>query len=105
MATSASLNFPLPAHDADRMHRIDPQLTELILEYVTERLSLPETPIDGLGNREMMVEAMAGLIDENPKDPQAVLDVYIDHLADTVLSADSPRFYAFIPAAPTKASS
>ena len=104
MATSASLNFPLPAHDADRMHRIDPQLTELILEYVTERLSLAETPIDGLGNRETMVQAMAGLIDENPKDPQAVLDVYIDHLADTVLSADSPRFYAFIPAAPTKAS-
>jgi aromatic-L-amino-acid/L-tryptophan decarboxylase len=104
VATSALLNFPLPSHDADRMHRIDPQLTELILEYVTERLSLAETPIDGLGNRETMVQAMAGLIDENPKDPQAVLDVYIDHLADTVLSADSPRFYAFIPAAPTKAS-
>ncbi len=104
MATSSPLNFPLAAPDADRMHRIDPQLTELILEYVTERLSLAETPIDGLGNREDMAVAMAGLIDENPKDPRAVLDVYIDHLADTVLSADSPRFYAFIPAAPTKAS-
>ena len=29
--------------------------------------------------------------------------LYEDHLAQAVLSADSPRFFAFIPAAPTKA--
>jgi aromatic-L-amino-acid decarboxylase len=33
-----------------------------------------------------------------------VLDVYANHLALTVLSADSPRMFAFIPSAPTKAS-
>ena len=33
-----------------------------------------------------------------------VMEVYLDHLAPTVLSADSPRMFAFIPSAPTKAS-
>ena len=90
--------------DADRMHRLDPAMQNMIIDYVTERLSLRETPVDGLGDRELMQQAMAGLIGEEPKDPRRVLDVYVDHLADTVLSADSPRFHAFIPAAPTKAS-
>ena len=36
-------------------------------------------------------------------DPARVLEIYADHLSQTVLSADSPRYWAFIPAAPTKA--
>ncbi len=100
---SSEKNVHLPT-DADRMHQLDPGMQAMIIEYVTERLSLGETPVDGLGDRDLMQQAMAGLIGEEPKDPRAVLDVYVDHLADTVLSADSPRFHAFIPAAPTKAS-
>lgn len=90
--------------DPTRMHTLDPALLELILGYVRERLAIGETPIDGLGDRAVMQEAMSGLIGADPRDPKEVLQVYIDHLADTVLSADSPRFFAFIPAAPTKAS-
>ena len=90
--------------DPTRMHTLDPALLDLILDYVRERLAIAETPIDGLGDRAAMQEAMSGLIGADPRDPKEVLDVYIDHLADTVLSADSPRFFAFIPAAPTKAS-
>ena len=74
-----------------------------VLGYVTERLALTEPPIDGLGDRATMREALAGLIGDGPRDPREVLDVYVDHLADTIMSADSPRFLAFIPAAPTKA--
>jgi aromatic-L-amino-acid decarboxylase len=92
------------AEDPARMHRLDPAMLDLILRYVTERLEMPEAPVDGLGDREAMREAMSGLIGDGPRDAQEVLDVYVDHLADTVLSADSPRFFAFIPAAPTKAS-
>lgn len=91
-------------HDPTRMHTFDPKLVGTVLGYVTERLSLAETPVDGLGDRAAMEAAIAGLIDDAPKDPRAVLDVYVDYLADTIMSADSPRFYAFIPAAPTKAS-
>lgn len=90
--------------DPARMHTLDPAMLELILGYVTERLELAEAPVDGLGDRAAMHEAMAGLIGDGPREAKEVLDVYVDYLADTVLSADSPRFFAFIPAAPTKAS-
>lgn len=86
-----------------RMHEFDPHLMGTVLGYVTERLALTEPPIDGLGDREAMRVALAGLIGDAPRDPREVLDVYVDHLADTIMSADSPRFLAFIPSAPTKA--
>ena len=89
--------------DPARMHRFDPAMTDLMLAYVRERLALVEPPVDGLGDRRDLERAVAGLIGEGPRDPKEVLDVYVDHLADTILSADSPRFYGFIPAAPTKA--
>ena len=89
--------------DPARMHELDPKMLELILGYVAERLALPEAPVDGLGDRDAMQQAMEQLIGDEPKDPAKILGIYTDHLADTILSADSPRFYAFIPAAPTKA--
>lgn len=96
-----ALSFPT---DPARMHVYDPAMTELFLDYVRERLALVETPVDGLGDRADLEAAVAGLITEDGRDAKEVLDVYVDSLADTILSADSPRFHAFIPAAPTKAS-
>ncbi|MEI6362421.1 MAG: pyridoxal-dependent decarboxylase [Actinomycetes bacterium] len=96
-----SLSFPI---DADRMHRFDPDMTQLILDYVVERLSIPDNSVDGLGDRRHLEQVTAGLIGDDPRDAKQVLDLYIDHIAETILSADSPRYYAFIPAAPTKAS-
>ena len=95
-----TLSFPI---DPARMHRDDPAMTELFLSYVRERLALVETPVDGLGDRAVLEAAVAGLITEDGRDAEEVLGVYVDSLADTILSADSPRFFAFIPAAPTKA--
>jgi aromatic-L-amino-acid decarboxylase len=86
------------------MHRFDPSMTGLIMDYVSERLALIDTPVDGLGDRRALEQIMAGLISDEPRDAKEVLDLYVDHMADTILSADSPRFFAFIPAAPTKAS-
>ena len=34
-----------------RMHHYDESLTRLILDYVQERLSLPETPLDHPGDK------------------------------------------------------
>ena len=105
MSAQSSTSSTTPSiKDPARMHRLDPAMLELILGYVTERLELAEAPVDGLGDRAAMHEAMAGLIGDGPREATEVLDVYVDYLADTVLSADSPRFFAFIPAAPTKAS-
>ncbi|MFM7144976.1 MAG: pyridoxal-dependent decarboxylase, partial [Actinomycetales bacterium] len=47
---------------------------------------------------------LAGLVAEEGHDFRRVLDVYANHLALTILSADSPRMFGFIPSAPTKAS-
>ena len=49
-------------------------------------------------------KALAGLLRESPRNPAEVLSLYADHLATTVISCDSPRYLAFIPAAPSKAS-
>jgi aromatic-L-amino-acid/L-tryptophan decarboxylase len=87
----------------NRMHTYDPELANLVLAYVKERLTYPETSLDGLGDRAEIDEALADLITRNGQDPAQVLKVYSDVLSLTVLSADSPRFHAFIPAAPTKA--
>jgi glutamate/tyrosine decarboxylase-like PLP-dependent enzyme len=92
--------FPI---DADRMHKFDPAMTELITDYVRERLAMADTSVDGLGDRQQLEEVMADLIGDGPRPAKEVLDIYVDHLADTILSSDSPRFFAFIPAAPTKA--
>ena len=48
--------------------------------------------------------ALRGLLTEGGHDPDQVLGVYAAMLAPAVISADSPRFLGFIPAAPTMAS-
>lgn len=90
--------------DAARMHRADPDMVREILGYVADRLLAPEEPLDGLADRNRLAEAISGLIGEHGRDFREVLGIYADDLAPTVLSADSPRMFAFIPSAPTKAS-
>lgn len=92
--------FPV---EADRMHRPDPEMTAALLAYVAERLLTPEVPLDGLADRARLADAVAGLIGEEGTDFREVLAVYAEQLAPTVLSADSPRMFTFIPSAPTKA--
>lgn len=87
-----------------RMHTADPAMVAEILDHVADRLLTPEVPLDGLADREHLAAAIAGLIGNAPRDFRDVLDVYTRELAPTVLSADSPRMFSFIPSAPTKAS-
>ncbi len=89
---------------ADRMHRYDPHLAGLVFEYVRTRLSFIDTPLDHPSAPEPIMEALSGFIDKYGRDPREVLDAYVKHIAANVLSTDSPRFFGFIPAAPTKAS-
>ncbi|MGI9161593.1 MAG: pyridoxal phosphate-dependent decarboxylase family protein [Mycobacterium sp.] len=88
---------------ADRMHRYDPHLAGLVFEYVRTRLSFTDTPLDNPLPPEPIIEALEGFIDDYGRDPREVLDAYVGHIAANVLSTDSPRFFGFIPAAPTKA--
>ena len=88
---------------ADRMHQYDPHLAGLVYEYVRTRLSFTDTPLDHPKPPEPIMEALDGFIDDYGRDPREVLDAYVQHIASNVLSTDSPRFFGFIPAAPTKA--
>jgi aromatic-L-amino-acid/L-tryptophan decarboxylase len=88
---------------ADTMHIYDSNVADVVLDYVRERLTYPETTLDGVADREQITAALEGLIGAGPTDPTHVMKVYADVLALTILSADSPRYHAFIPAAPTKA--
>jgi aromatic-L-amino-acid decarboxylase len=76
-----------------------------VLAYAENRLRLDPVPLDS-GSRDPaeLDVALSGLLSEEGHNPDQVLGVYASMLAPAVISADSPRFLGFIPAAPTKAS-
>ncbi|MCT9932903.1 aminotransferase class I/II-fold pyridoxal phosphate-dependent enzyme [Planotetraspora sp. A-T 1434] len=85
------------------MHDYDERLTDLVFSYMRDRLAMDPVPLDHPGVKDKLDIALAGLINAEGNDPAKVLDIYADQLAPSVISADSPRFLSFIPAAPTKA--
>src|ERR1017187_4599407 len=90
------------------MHRVDAvteQMIRSVLAYAENRLRLDPVPLDG-GPRDPadLDAALAGLLADGPHNSDHVLGVYASVVAPAVISADSPRFLGFIPAAPTKAS-
>lgn len=90
------------------MHQADPTTDRVIssvLRYVDYRLRTDDVPLDGqVRSRAELDSCLGGVIREQGRDPDEVLDLYTSVIAPTVLSADSTRFLGFIPAAPTKAS-
>jgi aromatic-L-amino-acid decarboxylase len=90
------------------MHSVDPTTESMIrsvLAYAENRLRLDPVPLDhGSQDAAELDAALKGLPGPGPHTPDQVLGVYASVLAPAVISADSPRFLGFIPAAPTKAS-
>jgi glutamate/tyrosine decarboxylase-like PLP-dependent enzyme len=89
------------------MHGVDQvteQMIRSVLAYAENRLRLDPVPLDkGSRDPAALDGALAGLIGEDGNDPDQVLGAYAAIVAPAVISADSPRFLGFIPAAPTKA--
>src|ERR1700745_3872543 len=89
------------------MHSVDPtteQMIRSVLAYAENRLRLDPVPLDGSRRGPAQVDAvLSGLPSEEPHNADQVLGAYASVLAPAVISADSPRFLGFIPAAPTKA--
>jgi len=82
----------------------DEKLTDLIFDYCRWRLSLDPVPLDyGGALHESLATRLDGLINEAGTDPAAVMELFDKTLATAAVSVDSPKFLAFIPAAPTKA--
>ena len=90
------------------MHSVDPtteQMIRSVLAYAENRLRLDPVPLDeGSRDPAELDAALAGMPSAEPHNPDQVLGVYASVMAPAVISADSPRFLGFIPAAPTKAS-
>jgi glutamate/tyrosine decarboxylase-like PLP-dependent enzyme len=89
------------------MHSVDAMTESMIrsvLAYAENRLRLDPVPLDK-GSRDPadLDAALKGLLGPQPHNPDQVLGVYASVVAPAVISADSPRFLGFIPAAPTKA--
>jgi aromatic-L-amino-acid decarboxylase len=90
------------------MHEVDQtteQMVRSVLAYAENRLRMNPVPLDkGVLSAEEVYQRLGGLIRDHGRHPDEVLGVYASVIAPSVVSADSPRFLGFIPAAPTKAS-
>ena len=83
----------------------DDRLASLIFDYCRWRLSLDPVDLDLPGEKAVLDKALAGMLGlAAPGSGRASSGVFAEQLAPAVISCDSPRFLAFIPAAPTKAS-
>jgi aromatic-L-amino-acid/L-tryptophan decarboxylase len=82
----------------------DERMSDLVLAYCRDRLSLDPVPLDYGGYATDFTGLLDGVIGSSGHDPQKVLDLFAGSLSTAVVSIDSPRFLSFIPAAPTKAS-
>jgi aromatic-L-amino-acid/L-tryptophan decarboxylase len=90
----------LTVHDFDDFTE---RLTDLILDYTRQRIALVPVPLDHAVPRDDLDARVGNLITASGNDPETVMDIFAEVLAPAVISVDSPRFLAFIPAAPTKA--
>jgi glutamate/tyrosine decarboxylase-like PLP-dependent enzyme len=89
------------------MHRYDAfteRIARAVFAYTDERLRLDPVPLDHGVPASELRERAPSLIGPDGNDPEVVMAQYRDVLSPAVISCDSPRFLAFIPAAPTKAS-
>ncbi|MGW5237444.1 pyridoxal phosphate-dependent decarboxylase family protein [Monashia sp. NPDC004114] len=90
------------------MHELDQttqQMIRSVLAYAENRLTMEPVPLDqGTLPAAELNARLEGVIREQGRLPDEVMGIYSSIIAPSVISADSPRFLGFIPAAPTKAS-
>ncbi|MCJ7672668.1 MAG: pyridoxal-dependent decarboxylase [Acidimicrobiia bacterium] len=89
------------------MHHFDDtaeRAAQACLDYALERLRLDPAPLDHPVPFAELHERAGDSITPGGRSPEEVLRVFTDVLAPACLSTDSPRYLAFIPAAPTKTS-
>ncbi len=90
------------------MHEVDQtteQMVRSVLAYAENRLRMSPVPLDkGTRSATELYGELDGVIRDRGRHPDEVLGIYASVIAPSIISADSPRFLGFIPAAPTKAS-
>jgi L-2,4-diaminobutyrate decarboxylase len=89
------------------VHRLNDELLHLeqeIVRYALERVALQPPPLDGPRTKEFLDKLYGANITEAGIGGEEALRRFIEGYAPATLSTDHPRFLAFVPAAPTKAS-
>ena len=89
------------------MHRFDESMDALgdaVLEYARHRLKLEPVPLDGPKSAAELTAAVGRTITPDGLGGLAALDLFAEHLAPACISTDNPQYLAFIPCAPTEAS-
>ena len=90
------------------MHQVDQttdQMVRSVLAHAENRLRMDPVPLDMATLTAAELSArLDGVISAQGRNADEVMGIYASVIAPSVISADSPRFLGFIPAAPTKAS-
>jgi glutamate/tyrosine decarboxylase-like PLP-dependent enzyme len=79
-------------------------LAARVLELLHALAALDPAPLNGTIQPSELAALARPMIDPTGNDPATVLEYFTSVLAPAVIRADSPRFLAWIPSAPTKAS-
>lgn len=90
-----------------RMHRYDgatEEIAQLCFDYSRARLRLDPVPLDRPRTHAELEALAGGTITRAGRSPAEVMQLFGEVLAPACVSNDSPKFLAFIPGAPTKAS-
>jgi len=90
------------------MHQVDQttdQMVRSVLAHAENRLRMDPVPLDRATlTAAELGERLDGVIRAQGRNADEVMGIYASVIAPSIISADSPRFLGFIPAAPTKAS-
>ena len=88
------------------MHRFDESaeaLAPAIFDYALERVQMDPPPLDRSRTPSELEAAAGRTITPAGIGGEEALRVFAEALAPTTISVDHPRFFAFVPAAPTDA--
>ena len=87
------------------MHEFDESTDDLawaIFRYALDRVRT-DPPLDGPRSHQELWEAVGQTITEEGLGGESALAAFADHLAPACISADHPRYLAFVPGAPSEA--
>ena len=90
------------------MHQQDSStevLTQAILRYAVERIRMNPPTLDGPKPEETLRAMVGHTIGKEGLGGLEALRIFTDVLAPACISVDHPRFFSFVPAAPTEAPS
>ncbi|HEV8064734.1 MAG TPA: aspartate aminotransferase family protein, partial [Acidimicrobiales bacterium] len=76
-----------------------------VIAYAQDRLKLDPVPLDGPRTLEELTAGVGNTITPDGIGGKEALRLFADVLAPACISVDHPRYFSFIPCAPTPASS